>query len=62
MLNKQKRQIPPPPVKPDPHECCGSGCTPCIFDYYEIALDKWKEKYAIDYPRTGVEEHDQTNS
>ena len=34
--------LPPPPDYPDPRECCGRGCYPCIFDYYEIALERWK--------------------
>ncbi len=33
---------PKPPLKPDPAECCGRGCCPCIFDYYEDALERWK--------------------
>ncbi len=38
--------IPPPPEKPDPNSCCGSGCVPCIFDYYDTALLAWAEKHA----------------
>jgi len=38
--------IPPPPEKPDADSCCGSGCVPCIFDYYDSALLAWAEKYA----------------
>jgi len=30
--------LPDPPVPPEPGECCGSGCTPCVFDLYEEAL------------------------
>ncbi|HTK34140.1 MAG TPA: oxidoreductase-like domain-containing protein [Caulobacteraceae bacterium] len=33
---------PRPPDKPDPLECCGRGCCPCIFDYYEDALARWE--------------------
>lgn len=36
---------PPPPEKPDPNECCGSGCSPCIYDYYYDNLAEWEEKY-----------------
>ena len=32
---------PKPPVEPDPQECCGRGCCPCIFDYYTDALERW---------------------
>jgi len=41
----KKDSIPTPPEKPDPNECCGSGCTPCIYDYYYDNLAKWEEQY-----------------
>lgn len=28
--------------KPSESDCCGSGCTPCVFDVYEQQLQKWK--------------------
>jgi hypothetical protein len=34
---------PPPPLRPEPYECCGRGCCPCIFDYYNDALARWRE-------------------
>jgi len=34
---------PPKPRKPDPGECCGSGCTPCILELHEDAMDAWRE-------------------
>jgi len=40
-----KTEIPPKPEKPTPEECCGSGCNPCIYDYYYRELEKWEEKY-----------------
>jgi hypothetical protein len=33
---------PRPPDKPDPWECCNRGCCPCIMDYYDDALERWK--------------------
>ncbi|GAA6139238.1 hypothetical protein NBRC116583_29850 [Arenicella sp. 4NH20-0111] len=33
-----------PPQKPDPNECCASGCVPCIYDYYYDQLDKWERE------------------
>jgi hypothetical protein len=33
----------PPPRRPEPYECCGRGCSPCIFDYYNKALDRWRQ-------------------
>jgi hypothetical protein len=37
-------EIPRPPEKPHVEECCGSGCSPCIFDYYEDALERWEAR------------------
>lgn len=31
-----------PPPKPNESDCCGSGCTPCIFDVYEEQLKRYK--------------------
>jgi hypothetical protein len=33
---------PEPPKEPHPDECCGRGCCPCVFDYYQNALERWK--------------------
>jgi len=37
-----KEALPPPlpPREPSPEECCGKGCTPCVFDTYAEALEK----------------------
>ncbi|MBI1339071.1 hypothetical protein GC169_02505 [bacterium] len=35
--------VPPPPNKPEPYECCERGCCPCIFDYYWDALARWEQ-------------------
>lgn len=32
-----------PPLRPEESDCCGSGCSPCIFDVYEQQLAKYKE-------------------
>ncbi|AGW95112.1 hypothetical protein N234_34200 [Ralstonia pickettii DTP0602] len=43
-------QVPPddprpaPPERPGDDECCGSGCDPCIFDYYYQELDRYREE------------------
>ena len=34
--------LPRPPIEPHPDECCGRHCSPCIFDYYDDALERWK--------------------
>ena len=33
-------RLPERPVEPDPSDCCGSGCTPCVFDIYEVDLKR----------------------
>lgn len=30
------------PREPLPEECCGKGCTPCVFDVYAEALERYK--------------------
>jgi len=42
---KEKTTIPAPPEKPEPNDCCGSGCMPCVFDHYYTVLEEWQEKY-----------------
>jgi hypothetical protein len=32
------------PEPPDPAECCGRGCDPCILDYYDRALQRWEDR------------------
>lgn len=34
---------PQPPREPSLEECCGSGCTPCVFDRYADALERYQE-------------------
>jgi Oxidoreductase-like protein, N-terminal len=31
-----------PPREPAPEECCGKGCTPCVFDVYGEALERYR--------------------
>jgi oxidoreductase family protein len=33
---------PQAPREPDPQECCGKGCTPCVFDVYAEALQRYR--------------------
>ncbi|XP_037683080.1 NADH-cytochrome b5 reductase-like isoform X3 [Choloepus didactylus] len=30
------------PVEPLPSQCCGSGCSPCVFDRYHRDLARWE--------------------
>lgn len=41
-MNAQQPNLPAPPNKPEPFECCERGCSPCIFDYYWDALARWE--------------------
>ena len=37
-------QPPVPPRKPEPDECCGSGCAVCVFDRYEQELEAYRRR------------------
>ncbi|MGH8616695.1 MAG: oxidoreductase-like domain-containing protein [Burkholderiales bacterium] len=37
---------PEPPRAPYPHECCDSGCEPCVYDLYAEALRQYEENLA----------------
>ena len=37
---------PQPPVPPEDDECCHSGCTPCVYDLYDEALDRYRDALA----------------
>lgn len=43
-LSEQK-EIPPEPPK-TPTNCCGGGCSDCVFDEYFVKLKKYEEKMA----------------
>lgn len=38
--------MPQPPRVPEPAECCGSGCEPCVFDRYGEACDRYERELA----------------
>jgi len=44
MTKQEFEAIEAPPTRPEALECCGTGCSPCIFDYYYQSLDKWEER------------------
>lgn len=33
----------PKPNPPLPSDCCGTGCSPCVYDIYEEDIKKWKK-------------------
>ena len=43
-------ELPRRPMPPEPDECCGSGCTRCVYDLYDDALAEW-EKLAATHVR-----------
>lgn len=44
MSGTADKPLPRPPREPDPADCCGSGCEPCIFEIYEERLERWRER------------------
>jgi hypothetical protein len=37
---------PEAPVPPELEDCCQSGCSPCVFDLYDTALEEYKAALA----------------
>ncbi|MGO4765758.1 oxidoreductase-like domain-containing protein [Cupriavidus sp. 2KB_3] len=35
---------PLPPERPGDNECCQSGCDPCIFDYYNDEMERYRQE------------------
>jgi hypothetical protein len=35
--------MPEAPQQPDIDECCGNGCSPCIFDTHDLAMDRYRQ-------------------
>lgn len=35
-------ELPEPPEKPLDSDCCGTGCTPCVFDIYDEEMLRWR--------------------
>lgn len=52
--------LPPKPKAPQPSDCCGSGCCPCVHDIYEQDLKAWRRQCNL--IRTGAQEEEQTNA
>lgn len=41
----KKSPAPPPPEKPLPGDCCGSGCVRCVWDVYYEELEEYSKLY-----------------
>ena len=37
---------PQPPSAPQPGDCCGGGCTLCVFDLHAQALERYQQQLA----------------
>ena len=35
--------MPQPPAQPDLDACCGNGCEPCIFELYDLEMDRYRQ-------------------
>ncbi|KAF2075896.1 hypothetical protein CYY_002787 [Polysphondylium violaceum] len=35
-------ELPPPPAYPADDECCGSGCIRCVYDLYDMQLERYE--------------------
>jgi hypothetical protein len=46
MATSQSKPRPQPPVEPQLEDCCRSGCTPCVFDLYSDALERYEKALA----------------
>ncbi|KAK6288140.1 hypothetical protein POUND7_014319 [Theobroma cacao] len=40
---KLAKKLPPPPEKPEPGDCCGSGCVRCVWDVYYEELEVYNK-------------------
>ncbi|XP_022775377.1 uncharacterized protein LOC111317219 [Durio zibethinus] len=45
---KLVKELPPPPEKPEPGDCCGSGCVRCVWDVYYEELEAYNKLYNSD--------------
>ncbi|XP_050367566.1 uncharacterized protein LOC126785896 isoform X1 [Argentina anserina] len=52
----EKSEVPPPPEKPEPGDCCGSGCVRCVWDVYYDELDEYNKLYKSRSVRMGRSE------
>ncbi|KAB0600172.1 MAG: oxidoreductase [Cupriavidus sp.] len=33
-----------PPERPGDNECCQSGCDPCVFDFYNDEMERYRQE------------------
>ena len=57
-----QNKYPPEPIKPLDSDCCGSGCSTCVFDLYDLELSRWQKKCeGIDNNVNSIDEKDVLN-
>ena len=42
-MEQDFEEIPKPPTRPLDSECCGNGCSPCVFDVYDEEMERWQK-------------------
>jgi hypothetical protein len=42
------------PDAPKPWECCGGGCSPCVWDRYYDELHAWNQANGIDQAKVAI--------
>lgn len=42
VVSDQEDPKPVPPERPHDSECCQSGCSPCVFDFYYEQMDDYR--------------------
>ena len=45
------------PPTPREEDCCGQGCTPCIFDIHKKLLEEWENKKSNKKPITASDNY-----
>jgi hypothetical protein len=44
--SEEIKKLPPFPSKPNNEDCCGSGCSPCIWDIYDMNEESYRDALA----------------
>lgn len=50
------------PEKPLDDDCCGNGCSPCVWDHYYEQLSLWNEQQKEEIASTKGEETTEASS
>ena len=40
MIKLEKRK----PIEPDPDDCCGEGCNPCVYDTFDTKMERYEDQ------------------